>query len=198
MVLQGRQTEKNFYFLRGDKMNKKILRSLPVAVIAFFLISFPANAQLTTGANYLGPSIGLSFLGSTPEYGINFEHSMKLKDFGTVGIGGIFRYWGYNESYFDGKWSYTNILIGAQGNYHFNTSGSKFDPWVGVILAYDAGSVSWSGPYGNYASPSTGGLWTAVQGGARYWLSPNLALAARIGLGTLGYDGLDVGVDFKL
>ncbi len=179
-------------------MNKRILKILPFALVLFFLMPSPAEAQFSIGANYLGPSLGLSFLGSTPEYGVNFEHAIKLQDFGTIGIGGIFRYWAYNESFFDGKWSYTNILIGAQGNYHFKTSGSKFDPWAGLILAYDAASVSWSGPYGNYASPSSGGLWVAVQGGARYWLSPNLALAARIGFGTLSYDGLDVGVDFKL
>lgn len=175
----------------------KVKTLLFIAVSILFLLPETASAQFSQGKSYLGPTIGLSFLGSTPEFGINYEYGMKLKDFGTVGIGGLFRYWGYSESYFDGKWSYTNILIGAQGNYHFDTHGSKFDPWAGVVIAYDAGSVSWSGAYGNYASPTSGGLWTALQAGTRYWVSPTLALRASVGLGTLSYEALDLGVDFK-
>ncbi len=178
-----------------NQTNKLLLSS--ITVILVLILSQPASAQFSRGGSYLGPSVGISFLGSTPEYGVNYEYGMNLKNFGKVGIGGIFRYWSYSSDFFDGKWSYTNVLIGAQGNYHFDTGGGKFDPWLGIVLAYDAGSVSWSGPYGNYASPSAGGFWIAAQGGARYWISPTLALAASIGLGSLGYDGLDVGVDFK-
>ena len=166
-------------------------------IFALCLIPAVANAQYEAGKNYLGPSIGFAFLGSTPDFGASYEYGMDLQNFGMVGIGGLFRYWSYGESYSDGKWSYTNILIGAQGNYHFAVKGSKFDPYVGLVLAYDAGSVSWSGSYGNYASPSYGGMWLAAQGGARYWISPTLAITGRIGFGTLGYSGLDFGVDFK-
>ena len=106
----------------------------------------------------------------------------------------MFRYWGYSETY----WKYTNVLIGAQGNYHFVVSESKFDPYVGLVLAYDAGSVSWNGPGSSFlSSPTYGGLWLAFQGGARYWVSSTVAITARIGFGTLSYSGLDLGVDFK-
>ena len=40
-------------------------------------------------------------------------------------------------------------------------------------------------------------MWLAAQGGARYWISPTLVITGRIGFGTLGYSGLDLGVDFK-
>lgn len=175
------------------KITSTILFSI---VIFLFLLPTKAEAQFNAGKNYLGPTLGLSFLGSTPEYGVDYERGIELQNFGTIGIGGLFRYWGYSESYFGGKWSYTNILIGAQGNYHFKTQ-SKFDPWLGIILAYDAGSVSWSGPFGSYASPAVGGFWTALQAGARYWISPTVAIRANFGLGTLSYEALDVGVDFK-
>jgi len=161
------------------------------------LLSTTTDAQYEAENNYFGPSIGFAFLGSTPDFGISYERGLNLQNFGLVGIGGIFRYWGYSENFFDGQWKYTNILIGAQGNYHFVLSNSKFDPYVGLVLAYDAGSVSWSGPGGNYVTPSYGGLWLAAQGGARYWISPTIAITGRIGLGTLGYSGLDFGVDFK-
>jgi hypothetical protein len=115
-----------------------------------------------------------------------------------VGIGGIFRYWSYGENYYVGKWSYTDVLIGAQGNYHFKVDNDKFDPWVGLVLAYDAGSVSWDGPGGyNYVTPTYGGFFLGAHGGARYWVSPTIAIAASIGYGSLSYGALDIGVDFK-
>jgi len=178
-------------------MKKNFLVFTTFCFLSLWLFTSTSNAQYVQGKNYLGPSIGFAFLGSTPDFGASYEYGINLQNFGLVGIGGLFRYWGYSEDYFGGSWKYTNILIGAQGNYHFQLSDSKLDPYVGVVLAYDAGSVSWSGPYGNYASPSYGGLWLAAQGGARYWISPTIAITGRIGLGTLGYSGLDFGVDFK-
>ncbi len=179
-------------------MSKRHFLFVPFLVIMFCLMQSPASAQFEVQKNYLGPSIGFSFLGSTPDFGVNYEYGMEFQNFGKVGIGGLFRYWGYSESYYDGEWKYTNILIGAQGNYHFVLDNDKIDPFIGLVLAYDAGSVSWSSSYGgNYASPTYGGLWLAAQGGARYWISPTIAISGRIGLGTLGYSGIDFGVDFK-
>jgi hypothetical protein len=176
-------------------------RSLLItAVVLLLTIPFVGYSQpyFEAGKSYFGPSIGLSFLGSTPEFGLNYEYGMKM-EFGTIGIGGLFRYWGYSEDYYFGKWKYTNILIGAQGNYHLKMDpGSKLDPWVGLILGYDASSVSYDGPSGyNYASPTSGGLVLNVQGGARYWFSPTIAVRASVGYGSMSYGALDLGVDFK-
>lgn len=159
-----------------------------------FMLPSTLHAQFEAGKSYIGPSIGFAFLGSTPDFGVSYEYGLNLKNFGTVGIGGLFRYWGYTTSY----WKYQDILIGAQGNYHFVIKGSKFDPFLGLVLAYDAGSVSLRGPYSYIVSPSYGGFWLAGQGGARYWISNKIAISGRIGFGTLGYSGLDLGVDFKL
>jgi hypothetical protein len=179
-------------------MKKKVVL-LPFLLTMFFLLPSTARAQFTADHNYIGPSIGFSFLGSTPEFGLNYEYGMDLQGVGTAGIGGLFRYWGYSESYFDGKWSYTNILIGAQGNYHFKLPNDKLDPYVGIVLAYDVGSTSWSGPNNFYnGSVSAGGFWAAIQVGGRYWITPTLALTARLGFGSLSYGALDLGVDFKL
>lgn len=178
-------------------MKRNILLFASTAIIAIALFTTTANAQYEAGKSYLGPSIGFAFLGSTPDFGVSYEYGINMPNFGMVGIGGLFRYWGYSESYFYGSWKYTDILIGVQGNYHFVTN-TKFDPYIGLVLAYDAGSVAWSGPEGyNYASPTYGGMWLAAQGGARYWVSPTVAITGRIGFGTLGYSGLDFGVDFK-
>ncbi len=168
-------------------------------IVSLLLFAFGnSNAQFTPNHNYLGPSIGLSFLGSTPQFGANYEYSMDLENFGRVGIGGIFRYWSYSEDFFDYGWKYTDVLIGAQGNYHFILDNNKFDPWVGLTLAYDAGSVSYNGPSGyNYASPTYGGFFVGLNGGIRYWVSPTIGISARLGYGSLSYGALDIGVDFK-
>jgi hypothetical protein len=179
-------------------MYKKAVPLFAIMFAVFFLFSTKGYSQYELNRSYLGPTIGLSFLGSTPQFGLNYEYSMQLQDFGSVGFGGVFRYWSYSEDYFYGKWSYTDILIGAQGNYHFKVTNDKWDPWVGLTLAYDAGSVKWDGPYATYASPSYGGFFLGAQGGVRYWVSPTLAIVARIGYGSLSYGALDVGVDFKL
>ena len=169
---------------------------LVVAVMLFILVPFVAQSQLEVGKSVAGPTIGLSFLGSAFQFGANYEYITKM-DFGTVGIGGVFRYWSYSEGYFFGEWKYSNILIGAQGNYHFKIEANKWDPWVGLVLAYDGSSVSWSGPAANYSSPTSGGLFLGAQGGARYWFSPTMAVRATIGVGSLSYGGLDLGLDFK-
>ena len=179
------------------------IHKLAVLILTFFIIGFlsTANAQFVEGGNYFGPSVGLSFLGSAPQLGLNYETGVNLQNVGTIGVGGLFRYWSYSESYNyfnnSGDWKYTNILIGAQGNYHFVIPNSKLDPYVGIVLAYDIASTSWSGPNNFGNSVSAGGFWAALQAGGRYWLSPTLALTARLGFGSLSYGALEVGVDFK-
>jgi hypothetical protein len=167
----------------------------------FFLIvlfSSAAFAQFEVEKHYAGPMIGLSFLGSTAQIGGGYEYGIDIEDFGMIGVGGLIRYWAYSENYFTGRLNYTEFLIGAQGNYHFVIDDRKFDPWAGLVLAYNAGSVKFSGPSTvNYVLPSTGGVWLGLHGGLRYWFQPNLAVAGRLGFGTLGYGSLDVGVDFK-
>jgi hypothetical protein len=173
-----------------------------IVLVLFSTITLKTNAQFEAGASYAGPSLGLSFLGSTFQLGLNYEYGMNLKQIGLdgpgkIGIGGILRYWSYSSGSDYSKWKYTDILIGAQGNYHFPT-GSKLDPWIGLVLAYDAGSVSWDGSGSKVSEPTYGGLWLGAHAGIRYWISPTLAATARVGFGTLSYGALDIGVDFKI
>lgn len=175
---------------------KKIFQSVFMFLI---FISSLSHAQFSVEKHYLGPSIGLSFLGSVPQIGFNHEYGMHVKDFGDIGIGGIFRYWGYNQSFWGGEWSYSNVVIGGQGNYHFKIENPKVDLWGGLVLALQTGSVSYKGNNANqYSSPSNGGVWLAFQGGGRYWLSNDFALSGRLCLGTLSYSALEIGVDWKL
>jgi hypothetical protein len=179
----------------------KLYQLMLFSFLLFFTNIF--FAQYAVGKHYAGPSLGLSFLGSSVQLGANYEYGMDVKEIGIdapgkLGIGGIVRYWSYSEKYFGGEWSYTDILIGAQANYHFKIGSDKWDPWAGITLAYDVGSVDWDGPGGNnYSEPTYGGFFLGGNAGIRYWVSPTLALSARFGFGTLSYSALDLGVDLK-
>lgn len=168
-------------------------------VILFLLIIKNANAQYEIEKHYIGPSIGLSFLGSTAQLGLNYEYAFEIKDFGTVGAGGVFRYWGYKEGFWAGSRDVSNILVGGQFNYHFKIENKKFDPWAGAVLSFVSTSVKRNySNIPNYSEPTYGGLWLAFQGGARYWITPTIALTGRVGFGTLSYGALELGVDWKL
>ncbi|MBZ0200414.1 MAG: hypothetical protein K8H86_11140 [Ignavibacteriaceae bacterium] len=167
-------------------------------VAVYVVLTTSIFAQIVPDQHYLGPSLGLSFLGSTFQLGANYEYGMKLSDIGTIGVGGIFRYWSYKETYFTGHWNYVDVMIGAQGNYYFKIDNEKIEPWAGLVLAINNSSVDWQGTNANYAAPSAGGFWLGFQGGARYWLNPKTALSARVSFGTISYGGLEVGVDFRL
>jgi len=167
--------------------------------IIFFVIIFPVinSAQFEVGKHHLGPSLGLSFLGTVPQIGFNHEYGINLKDFGDVGFGGIVRYWSFNDSFVGGEWGYKDFLLGA--HYHFKLSNEKIDLWAGLVLAFDAGYVKYKGDNpGVYPSPSHGGLWLGLQGGGRYWVSSTFAVSGRLGFGTLKYGSLEIGCDWKL
>lgn len=173
--------------------HKKYLTAL--FVITLFVLPIKSNAQYEVNKHYVGPSLGFYFHGSSVILGGNYEYAMELKDIGKIGIGGIMRYYSYDA----GWWSYSDILLGAQGNYHFTLDNKKFDPWVGLLLAFDIGSVDYSGPNNQfYSEPSYGGFWVGLHAGMRYWLSPDIALTGRFGFGSYSYSSFDVGVDFKL
>lgn len=172
-------------------------KSLLVLMVLFFSIS-NINAQFEAGKSYAGPAVGLSFLGSTLAFGASYEYGMSVDEIGVdapgvLGIGGIVRYWSYDEGFF----SYSDLLIAAQGNYHFVLENNKIDPYLGLVIGYDVGSFDWDGPFGSIYDDSYGGFVFGAQAGVRYWFSPTMAVNARLGTGSNSGSTLDVGVDFK-
>ena len=171
--------------------------SLILMLLLFIFASEKASAQLELNKHYIGPSVGISFLGSTFQIGLNYEYAIHKDNVGIIGVGGIFRYWGYSEEFPDGKYSYSDVLIGGQGSYNFILEDKKYNPYVGVVLAYDAGTVDWEGEQAK-DTPVYGGFWLGIHGGLRYWINPGLALNGRLSFGTLSYGAIEIGVDFKL
>lgn len=167
-------------------------------LLALFILSSTSFAQFEANKSYAGPAVGLSFLGSTVSFGANYEYGMSMKEIGVdapglLGIGGLVRYWSYDE----GFWSYTDLVIAAQGNYHFILDNKKLDPYLGLIIGYDVGSFDWGGPNSSLYDISYGGFIFGASAGVRYWFSPQMAINARLGTGSNLGSTLDVGVDFK-
>ncbi|MBK9334892.1 MAG: hypothetical protein IPM96_21460 [Ignavibacteria bacterium] len=75
-------------------------------ILIIMLLIIPAlslKAQVRQGDNFLGGSIGLGTKGNSPVLGASFESMITGSQTGSVGIGGLFRYHGYNEVYNNGN-----------------------------------------------------------------------------------------------
>jgi hypothetical protein len=123
----------------------------------------------------------------------NFEYAQSRN----LGLGGFVAYWSYRygaEAYgFSADLRY--VALGGTVNYHFGTGdASPWDPFIGAALGWYFVSASTS-------DSDVGGITEALSGmaiggfvGARYFVTPSVALVGRLGLG-LHY--LSVGVDFR-
>ncbi|MEE9429750.1 MAG: hypothetical protein V3V16_01840 [Melioribacteraceae bacterium] len=172
-------------------------------ILTLIFLSASVFGQFKSADNYLEPIVGFSFLGSTPQYGFNYEHTFLVEREHKIGIGFVARYWKYSEQFVATKTSYVDFLVGVQTNYHFYLRNKRVNPWIGIVAGYDFGSAktSWTSevhPEVVLESPEYGGLMFSVHAGLRYWLSPNIALSTRIGFGTMSYGALDLGVIFRI
>jgi hypothetical protein len=169
-------------------------------LITLLLTSALAFSQFTAKKSYLGPSLGFSFLGSTPMFGANYEYSIDKN----LAIGGVFRYLSYSEDAgVWGKWDYTYMFIGAQGDYHFDKlfKENKWDPFVGLVLGFNSYSSSWkaNSGYDWYTSSASGsgGLYLSGHATLRYWIKPDFGVQGRLNFGTSGTGGFELGCDWK-
>ncbi|MGD0339364.1 MAG: hypothetical protein ABSB78_11315 [Bacteroidota bacterium] len=167
---------------------KKLTLVFTVIVVLCLLVS-TGNAQYEKGKSYLGPRVGIGVYGSGISLGAGYEYGVTDE----ISVGGLVDYYKYDWGF---GFTYTYIVFGAQGNYHFGKTlkwDSKLDPFAGLVIGYE--SVSWSGTeYAGWSSAYGSGIIFGGQAGIRYFLSPSLALYGQVGFG-ITY--LKVGVDFK-
>jgi len=174
------------------------------ALILLLLITSSLNAQLKDGDNLLGFTLGFWPKGNAPTLGANFESQLTQAGIGTISLGGVFRYYWYTVNYSNGdSRRYAFTTFGVQSNYNFNEIGDgKFVPFFGLVVGYNNVShtytdVTKSGVYVSDIS-YTSGAWLWAQTGFRYFFSPRVAGAVRLGLGNFDFNALELGVDFKL
>ena len=161
-------------------------------IYLFLIIPSFLFAQLEINNNILGPSAGFSFLESTLQLGINHEYNIDpdvigISSDGVLGFGGIFRYWNYSEKFKDFQWDYT-------------FPNDNIDPWIGIVMAYDFGDADLkiTNSNINVVAKDYGGLFIGATAGIRYWISKNLALTTRIGIGSSSYGALEFGIDYQI
>lgn len=171
-------------------------------IILVMMPMMTLQSQMKQGDNLLGASIGLWTKGNTPVLGVNFESEVAGSSTGTIGIGGLYRYHGYNENVNDGYTrNYNFSSIGFQANYNFTGIGTgEFVPYVGLTLGYNNVTNSYSNGYNGSTGSETysSGAWIWGQLGARYFFSSKVAGTLRVGLGNNDFYPLELGVDFKL
>ena len=180
------------------KINLKLL------LVSIILICAGSFSQLKEKDNLLGGSLGFWAKGNVPMFGVNFESQLTQAGIGTVGLGGIFRYYTFTNTYGNGdsrRYSFTSI--GAQLNYNFNQIGDgSFVPYFGVVAGYNYVNntytdVTRNAVYITDVSYSSG-AWLWGQLGMRYFFSPKVAGSVRLGLGNNDFNTLELGIDFKL
>jgi hypothetical protein len=161
-----------------------------VFVVMLFFVSVISYAQLTPGKSYLGPAVGFYFDQSTITLGANYEYAINKN----IAVGGIFRYTSYDAVW----WDCTHILIGAQGNYHFEglIDDEKWDPFAGVALGISSLLVGGDDIWGIKPKGSTG-LFFNAHATMRYWINPGLGVQARVEFGSEKSSSILLGVDFK-
>ncbi len=181
------------------------MKKLLFAVMLVMTISNLSLAQrtlITKGDQYAGAKLALGSVAGA-SWGLVGSYEMGLQD--NIGVGATLGYSGYSEDigggFYTGKWSYTNILILANGNYHIDLlKNEKLDTWGALSIGYKVASVSWEFTKNtlNLPAPATvsaGGFVLGLSANARYMLSEKLFATASLGFG-LGI--LNIGIDYKL
>lgn len=143
------------------------------------------NGLYASGATSSVPAIAASY-----EVGIVDNVAQK----GTIGIGGYVGYTSAKYDYFGYGWTYTDIVIGARGAFHYPFV-DKLDTYAGLLLAYDINSVSYTGETEGLTAASVGGLKIGIYAGARYYFSDMFAGLVEVGTG-LAY--FNIGIALKL
>jgi hypothetical protein len=176
---------------------KKHLFFFTVAALLSTAAMFPsrASAQFVNNSLYLGPELGLG-LGYGGGIMLGGMVEEPITNPGTVGPGLLaiaarIDYWSWSVPDF----SLSYIPIGVLCNYHFVLSDTKWDPFLGLGLGYVIVNSSWTGEGQafNYSSGST--VFITGEVGARYFISPAMAIRAEFGFSYLPFA---VGLDFKL
>jgi hypothetical protein len=169
-----------------------------------FLLIVSANSQLKEKDNLLGGSLGFWAKGNVPMFGVNFESNVVQAGPGTIGVGGIFRYYTFTNTYGNGdsrRYSFTSF--GIQGNYNFNQIGDgSFVPFIGLVAGYNNVNDTYTNvtPNAVYISDISysSGAWLWGQTGFRYFFNRSVAGSVRIGFGNNDFNTLELGMDFTL
>ncbi len=151
---------------------------------------------------------------STPNFVISYDNgTFGNVGPGTISLGALFAYKGIAYSYtdfysrynYDQKWNY--YILGVRSAYHLSIpSVPRFDPYIGIMLAYYDISYKETStdpffnvpgsPYYYYYSNSYASYMAfSLYIGARYFVSDHIGFWLELGY---GYSNAALGISFKL
>jgi hypothetical protein len=139
---------------------------------------------------------GTYYKSQVPPVSASFEVGIvdNILEKGVLGVGGYLGYSSYKSDYGSYGWKYSNIIIGARGNFHYPLV-NKLDTYIGLMIGYNVATEKGWGDYGGYnLNESWGGIRSAEFIGARYYFSDNFAAMLELGYGVTY---LNIGVALK-
>ena len=143
---------------------------------------------------------GVGYTGGLPPLSASFEYGVTELGPGVLGVGGYFgistHKWESSAGGSTYGWKYSNIIIGARGNYHYNFV-EKLDTYAGMMLGYNIVNSKAIGNlpiYYDYSVNASSFVWSIYVGG-RYYFTDSFAAMLELGYGIAW---LNIGVAFKL
>ena len=184
---------------------KKIL--LMFVVVCFALTQLVAQEPtFVKGDKALNIGIGLGstlysgtyYKSQIPPISASLEFGVvdNVIEKGVVGVGPYIGYSSYKYEYSGWGWKYTNIIIGARGNFHYPLV-NKLDTYTGLLLGYNVASSKEFGdviPGWDYSYSAGGIAWSWFIGG-RYYFKETFAVMAELGYG-IAYLNLGIALKF--
>ncbi len=175
-------------------MNKLCMILAAVMLIPMALQAQEKNEVTPTfrGAGAIDINAGIGLGTTLSGTGIPISASVMYGMNENISVGGYFGFASTSEDFGMGTWTYTNIIIGGRGAYHYPLV-DDIDTYGGAMLGYNVASASWDGP-GN-PNASAGGITYSAFVGGRYHFTDKLGAFAEIGYG-IAY--LQFGVTVKI
>jgi hypothetical protein len=126
---------------------------------------------------------------------LEFGVADNILEKGVIGVGPYVGYSSYKYEYSGWGWKYSNIIVGARGNFHYPLI-NKLDTYTGLLLGYNISSSKEFGTYSgyDYKASSGGVVWSWFIGG-RYYFSDNFAAMLELGYG-VAYLNLGIALKF--
>jgi len=179
--------------MRKARLAAAVLTMVTAITAAAQSTTAPKTRAFNVGHTDIGPTLGLGGIGAASfAIGGRFERGIRaLPDMGdgVLGIGVSADWYNYNDTFTGADYDFTYIPIAATANYHIKIeNNSKFDPFVGLGLGYLIVDTPYTGSYNS-------GIYFVGRVGARYFMTPRMALYGDAGAGAAT---LNVGVTFKL
>jgi len=182
---------------------KKISALLLAAIFSFAHLS-AQDPTFNKGDKVLNLGIGL---GSTLYSGLYYKSQVppvsasleigivdEILEKGVIGVGPYFGYSSYKYSYLTSGYKYSNLILGARGNFHYPLL-DKLDTYTGLLLGFNIVSSKWTGDGTDPLNATSGGVAWAWFVGGRYYFSESFAAMLELGYG-IAYLNLGVALKF--